>query len=244
MFDEELKKLHTLYNEDFILDGECCSDLGFTDSMNAKKEGNNQAKANLRFRAFFLMPLRHWLAQKTNITMTGNRKTLSEFIRILNCEKIILTEGREVKNYQDMMNFCSEAIDKPENKSRKIEGLILKELNATYTWKRSITWCKVKRFHDVDCLVVSTYNGKPKTRLENMMGGISVVGFTESGERVEANVGSGFSDEDRARTDWVGKTVVIKYQDVTHSKSKTVASLRFPTYERTRDADDKQVELD
>ena len=43
-------------------------------------------------------------------------------------------------------------------------------------------------------------------------------------------------------TDWVGKTVVIKYQDVTRSKSKDVSSLRFPTFVRERD--DKVVVID
>ena len=242
LFDEELQRIRGAYGEDFVLDGERCSDLGFTDTVNAKKAGNDEAKANLRFRAFFLMPLRHWLVQKTSITMRDTRSILTEMLKINRCEKIILSEGREVMNYQDMADFCNEAIDKPENKARKIEGLILKEWNAVYEWDRKITWCKVKRFFDVDCLVVGTYKGKPKSRLADLMGGIEVVGFTESGERVEARCGSGFSDEHRGMTDWVGKTVVIKYQDVTRSKSKDVSSLRFPTFVRERD--DKVVVID
>jgi hypothetical protein len=63
---------------------------------------------------------------------------------------------------------------------------------------------------------------------------------------VEANVGSGFSDELRNaiwsnQKSWMGRTVVIKYQEVSKSKGKDVASLRFPTYERDRD--DKVVEI-
>ncbi len=73
------------------------------------------------------------------------------------------------------------------------------------------------------------------------MGGITVIGFLESGERIECNVGSGFNDEDRLQLDWVGRVVVIKYQEVSRAKGKTVASLRFPVYMRTRD--DKEVEV-
>jgi hypothetical protein len=72
------------------------------------------------------------------------------------------------------------------------------------------------------------------------------VAFLESGERVEFNVGSGFSDDQRADMKanpqkWLDATHVIKYQEVSRSKSKSVASLRFCTYEHARD--DKTVEI-
>jgi hypothetical protein len=235
LFDQELIKIRTHLGYDFVLDGERYAS-NFTETMNAKKEGNDEAKNNLRFRAFFLMPLSDWIAQSTSITMKSNRVFLDQLLSAMECKKIILSEGREVQNYHDMMEYCDEAID-----VLQVEGLILKDWNSTYQWDRKISWCKVKRFYDVDCRVVGTYAGRKGTRLENSLGGIQVVGFLESGERVEANVGSGFSDEDRALIDWIGQTVVIKYQEVSRAKNKAVASLRFPTYERRRD--DKTVEI-
>jgi|SRR5579859_539403 len=240
LFDDELQRLRDLSGEDIVLDGERYAS-NFTETMNAKKSGNDEAKANLRFRAFFMMPLSDWIAQKTNITMKAARETLIFLLKKANCKKIIISEGREVKNYQDMMNYCNEAIDK-----HGVEGLILKNWNSPYIWDRKLAWCKVKRFFDVDCRVVGFYPGRPKSRLENSLGGINVVGFTEDGTRVEANVGSGFSDELRTeiwnnQKAWMGRTVVIKYQEVSKSKSKAVASLRFPTFERDRD--DKEVEI-
>jgi DNA ligase-1 len=240
LFDEELQTIRNHVGYDFVLDGERYAS-NFTETMNAKKSGNDEAKKNLRFRAFFMMPLTHWIAQKTHITMKANRSALADILRSTKCVKIILSEGREVKNYQDMMAYCNEAIDK-----HGVEGLILKDWNSTYIWDRKLAWCKVKRFYDVDCRVVGFYNGRPKSRLQNTLGGISVVGFLESGERVEANVGSGFSDELRNeifnnQKAWLGRTVVIKYQEVSKAKNKAVASLRFPTFERDRD--DKVVEV-
>lgn len=246
LFDEELLKLRAFLTYDYVLDGERCSDGGFTDTVNAKKEGNDEAKANLRFRAFFLMPLADWLARKTNITMEQTRKELGYLIDSIQAKKIILTEGRIVNDYQDMMNFCNEAIDLPENAARKIEGLILKNLTSTYVWDRTFAWTKVKRFYDIDCRFVGFYPGRPKSRLADTVGGAHCVGFLESGERVEFNVGSGFSDKDRADMKanpekWLAATHVVKYQEVSRSKSKTVASLRFCTYEHSRD--DKLVEI-
>ena len=235
LFDEDLAKIREYLGYDFILDGEAFAS-DFTETINAKKEGNDAAKANVRIRAFFLMPLTDWIAQKTTITMRQNREALGKILKICNCKKITLSEGREVKDYQDMMEYCNEVID-----VHKQEGLILKNWDSPYLWERDFTWTKVKRMYDVDCKVVATYKGRPKSRLENVMGGISVVGFLESGERVEVNVGSGFSDEDRLREDWVGKVVVIKYQEVSRSKGKEVASLRFPVYMHCRD--DKEVNV-
>ena len=240
LFDEELLRLRKALEYDFVLDGERYAS-NFTETMNAKKSGNDEAKKNLRFRAFFLMPLSDWLAQETQITMKTNRSALMVLLHRYQCEKIIISEGREVTDYQDMMNFCNEAID-----IHKVEGLILKDWDATYQWDRTLAWCKVKRFYDADCRVVGFYNGRKKTRLENTLGGLIVVGFTEDGTRVECNVGSGFSDELRNeiwnnQEAWLGRTVVIKYQEVSKSKSKEVASLRFPTFERDRD--DKIVEI-
>lgn len=247
LFDADLYAIHKYLGYDFILDGERCSDKGFTDTVNAKKSGNDAAKANLRFRAFFLMPLTDWLAKKTKITMRENRSHLAEILNVVKPAKIILTEGREVKDYQDMMAYCNDAIDLPENKARKIEGLILKNWDSTYLWDRTFAWTKVKRFYDVDARIVGFYPGRPKSRLANTIGGVNCVAFLESGERVEFNVGSGFSDEQRADMKanpdkWLAGTHVIKYQEVSRAKNKAVASLRFCTLERAF-RDDKHVEI-
>lgn len=248
LFDEDLFKIRNHLGYDYILDGERCSHLGFTDTINAKKEGNQESKNNLRFWAFFLMPLSDWKSKKTKITTRQNRAALAALLsdETLQIEKIKLTEGREVTSYQDMMSFCNDAIDLPENKIRKIEGLILKNWDSTYVWDRSFDWVKIKRFFDADARIVDFYPGKKGTRLENTLGGVTVEGFLESGERFRTNVGSGFSDALRDeiwanKDDWTKLTLVIKYQEVSKSKSKTLSALRFPTFSHTRD--DKIVDL-
>lgn len=240
LFDEELVRIREHLGTDFVLDGERYAS-NFTETMNAKKSGNDEAKKNLRFRAFFLMPYSHWVAQSTQNTMRSSRQSLERILKEIDAVKIVLSEGREVADYQDMMTFCNEAID-----VHKVEGLILKDWDATYQWDRTFAWTKVKRFYDADCRIVGFYPGRLKSRLENTLGGITVVGFLEDGTRVECNVGSGFSDELRSeiwnnKEKWMGRTVVIKYQEVSKAKGKEYSSLRFPTYERDRD--DKIVEI-
>lgn len=239
LFDEDLQNVRAIYGQDIVVDGEAFA-TNFTETINAKKSGNDEAKKNLRLRAFFLMPLSHWIAQKTDITMRQNRATLKGLLEDCQCDTVILSQGREVKDFQDMTEYCNHVID-----VEKQEGLILKEWDAVYTWDRTYAWTKVKRFYDVDCKVVGFYKGKPKTKNANRLGGIKVWGRTEDGTIVESDVGSGFTDAQREeiwanQAKYLGATVVIKYQEVSKSKNKDVASLRFPTFEHFRD--DKIVE--
>lgn len=256
LFDLELLLIRDIVGYDFVMDGEAYAS-NFTETMNAKKSTDDKAKANMRLRCFFMMPLTDWIAQKTDITMGQNRENLQELLTQVKAkltlpadelgeplsvlQKVTLSDSEIVNDYHEMTERCNHVID-----NLKEEGLILKEIDAVYVWDRSFAWCKVKRFYDVDARIVGFYAGRPKTRLADTVGGVNCVAFLESGERVEFNVGSGFSDEDRADMKanpekWLKATVVIKYQDVTRSKSKQVASLRFCTFEHIRD--DKLVEI-
>lgn len=238
-YDADLAEIRKVTGYDFVMDGESFAS-DFTETINAKKAGNDAAKAALRLRAFFMMPLTDWLAQSTQITMRRNREILAGVFEITKPARIEISKGREVKDFQDMTEYCNHVID-----VEKQEGLILKEWDATYTWDRTFAWTKVKLFYDVDCKIVGFYKGKPKTKNANRLGGIKVWGRLEDGTIVESDVGSGFTDAQRDeiwanQAKYLGGTVVIKYQEVSKSKNKTVASLRFPTFEHFRD--DKIVE--
>lgn len=237
LFDEDLYKIHQHLGYDYVLDCERISDLGFEATVNAKKSGNDDAKASLRLRAFFLMPLTDWMVQKCAITMEENRDFLKKMLKDVKAQKIILTEGRIVKDEVDMMNYCGEAINLPENKARKIEGLILKQLKGTYEWDRTYSWIKVKQFYPADGRIIGFYYGRPKSRLENTVGGAVFAGYTEDGTYFETCCGSGFNDPLRAHIlanmkAYIGKTGVLKFQEISRTKSKKHAALRFPTLNR------------
>ena len=245
--DIELLQIHRHLNYDFVLDGERFG-KDFTATMNAKKgakDGTNlEVREGLHFRAFFLMPLSDWKAQKTNITMQQARAHLKEILDTLQCKKIILSEGKILNNITEMHEYCNHVID-----DLKMEGLILKRLNDVYRWERNLAWTKVKRFYDVDLRVTGWYPGRPKSRLEHTVGGLTLEGVDEKGVKIRTNVGSGLSDEQRDDilknwSKYEGKTAVIKYQEMTQSadqKGTDIFSLRFGTLERFRD--DKVVEL-
>jgi len=249
-FDDELQAMREYVGYDFVLDGEVMG-KDFTETQNAKKTGNDAAKANQIFRSFFIMPITDWIAQKTTITNAQARAKLedifSEMCR-LPVRRVLLTEGRMVKDYHDMMAYCDQVTDDETKTKAEREGLIIKQGHAVYEWGRSTTWIKVKRFYDVDARFTGFYAARPKTRLAalGLPGGVNCIAFLENGTEVRFNVGSGFSHDDRRKmlSDpdfWLKNTHVVKYQEVSKAKGKEFASLRFCTYERTRD--DKHVEI-
>jgi ATP-dependent DNA ligase len=240
LFDEDLLNIHAAVGFDFVMDGEAFAS-DFTETINAKKEGNDAAKQALRLRAFFMMSLTDWMAQKTTITMRQNRADLLKRLTLSGCSKVLGVEGREVTDYADMVAYCNEVID-----VHKQEGLILKNWDATYIWDRDYAWTKVKRFYDVDARVVAWYKGRKKSRLENTCGGITVEGRDEHGRPFRTNVGSGFSDEQRRHIAenfdalYDGSTAVITYQEMSLAKGETTYALRFPTIKQLL-RDDKVV---
>jgi len=248
LFDEELARIREYLGYDFIIDGErLASD--YTETTNAKKSGaeGDKARANMRLNAFFLMPLTHWIAQKTDISTEQNQINLAEILKACNCVKIILPSGRIVQDYADMMVRCDEVTTPGfEGMPKGQEGLILKNLSATYTWDRTHDWCKVKKFYEVDCRCVSWEFGKNKNAAR--MGRVNVVGFLEDGTRVECGVGSGWTDDqrqdvmDRWDSFWQYAVIEVKYQEVSKGKNKEFSSLRFPTFNQ-RIRDDKNVEI-
>jgi ATP-dependent DNA ligase len=240
-YDADLEAIRKIVGHDFVMDGESFAS-DFTETINAKKEGNQAAKDALRLRAFFMMPLTDWDNQKTDITMRRNRDLLAATFELTKPARIELSKGREVKDYADMVAYTNEVID-----THKQEGLILKNWGSVYQWDRTMDWCKVKRFYDVDARVVAWYKGRKKSRLENTCGGITVEGRDEHGRPFRCNVGSGFTDEMRADiaanfdSKYEGSTAVITYQEMSLAKGETIYALRFPTIKQLL-RDDKVVQ--
>lgn len=239
LFDNDLQDMRATVGKDIVVDGERYAS-NFTETMNAKKSGNKEAKDNLRFYAFFLMTLEDWKNNTPRHTMQESRQWLADVIKASNCQKVQLSKGILAETPEAAEKFYREMV------AEGFEGLILKQLTATYEWDRSSNWIKWKPFFDADARIVGFYPGREKSRLENTLGGIEVAGYLEDGTYFETNVGSGFPDDLRDeiwnnKEKYLGVTAVIKYQEVSRAKNKDVASLRFPTLERFRY--DKIVEI-
>lgn len=101
------------------------------------------------------------------------------------------------------------------------EGLMLRQPESLYEWKRSSTLLKVKSFQDAEFLVIGHAPGKGKH--VGKLGALECL--TEQGYYFK--VGAGFSDYERTFPPRIGSTVTIKFQGRTN-----LGIPRFPTFWR------------
>lgn len=108
------------------------------------------------------------------------------------------------------------------------EGIIIKNPNSIYEFKRSNNWIKMKPTATLDLEIVDVKEGKGKYK--GKLGS-----FIVDHKGVKVDVGSGFSDEQRCDF-WsykdqyhIGKIIEVRFQEVTLD-----GSLRFPTFRQFR----------
>ena len=111
------------------------------------------------------------------------------------------------------------------------EGLMIKDVDAPYQWKRTKALLKMKMMDTIDLVVTDVYSGTGK--YSGVLGGVNVL-YKDN----ELSVGSGFTDTDR-KYFWenpnniVGKTIEVSYQAISHNKEGK-ESLSFPVFKGIR----------
>ena len=118
------------------------------------------------------------------------------------------------------------------------EGIMIKELDATYECKRSTAWLKLKPFIEVSLEVINVEEGTGRN--VGRLGALVCTGV-DDGKHIKVNVGSGFSDSNRDSF-WashveddniVGQIVEVRADAVTQNQDGSY-SLRFPRFLRFR----------
>jgi len=117
------------------------------------------------------------------------------------------------------------------------EGIMIKDPDAKYVAKRDVAWLKAKPFIEVSLAVTQVEEGTGRN--QGKMGALVCEG-EDDGKRIVVNVGSGFTDEQRAefweaRDSLIGQVLEIRADAATRSQdSEDVYSLRFPRFLRFR----------
>ena len=115
------------------------------------------------------------------------------------------------------------------------EGIMIKDVDAKYETKRSVSWLKQKPFIEVSLTVVALEEGTGRNVAK--LGALVCEG-EDDGKTIKVNVGSGFTDSDRDEY-WAGKDTVlgqvveVRADAVTQNQDGTY-SLRFPRFLRFR----------
>jgi DNA ligase-1 len=117
------------------------------------------------------------------------------------------------------------------------EGIMIKDVDAKYECKRSVSWLKMKPFIEVSLAIVDIEEGTGKN--EGRLGALICEG-EDDGKVIRVNVGSGFTDDQRSefwadKDNLAGQVIEIRADAATKSQdSEDVYSLRFPRFLRFR----------
>lgn len=112
------------------------------------------------------------------------------------------------------------------------EGLMIKNFDALYQFKRTKDLLKMKLMLSEDLEVVEVYEGNPGTKYEGILGGVYVNYTASDGNTYKVGVGSGWTDDERLEYGRhperiIGKIIEVTYQSETQNKDGGY-SLSFP----------------
>lgn len=134
-------------------------------------------------------------------------------------------------------------------KLERREGVMLKPLDSLYTFGKNWNLMKLKHFVEADFRIVGAYEGEAGKKYEGLLGGVSIA--LDDG-KLSTDLGTGFSDEDRAEL-WleylngrlVGRIVEVQLKDITaDGKVQLPSLLRFREDKNTTDTlEDVQAKL-
>lgn len=220
--EDEVKRLKMVNG---YYDGEIVGS-DFNDTMSHKKVGKTD-KRTLHYQIFDHLTLDEWNSKDT-LTLKDRKDRLQRIfndIFLKDNKYIHLVNFGDVGNYPDVYKYLDIAIEDG------YEGLVLKNINSKYEFKRNKDWLKVIKRYTIDLPIVNVEEGEGK--LQGTLGAL-VVDF--EGELV--NVGTGFTEGQR-KTLWAIRDtlteymVEIEYREMTKNKKGT-RSLRFPVFKKIR----------
>jgi len=230
-FPNTLQAVKSWGGSSFVLDGEIVG-ATFDDVCRIHRRKAGADDSELMYMVFDFLTLDEFKRQRCELSYADRRMYLESdlelpvapiFFRkgVKQQHRIMLTDAITLHDDAGVSKAHQHA------KTAGLEGLILKDNDAAYPYKRSPAWTKVKDTITVDGKIVDTFEGAGK-----YVGALGGIVIEYHGHRTK--VGSGFSDAERTqlwkrRRKLVGKMAEVEAQEVTKD-----GALRFPRLVRLR----------
>jgi DNA ligase-1 len=224
------------FGRSFVLDGEIMSS-SFQDLMKQVHRKDNVSASDAVLNLFDIIPLVEF---KQGISVMGQRRR-SQYLK--NFENIFNDSGfiSIVPQREFDLDVFTDEIDFRDHMKEMVEagyeGVMIKDPDAKYECKRTTGWLKMKPFIEVSLAVTQVEEGTGRN--VGKLGALVCEGV-DDGKKIVVNVGSGFTDEQRAEF-WQAKDTLIEQivevraDAATRSQdSEDVYSLRFPRFLRVR----------
>lgn len=224
------------FGRSFCIDGEIMS-TNFQALMKEVHRKHDVKTSDAVLNVFDIVPLVEF---KQGISSMGQRRRsqfLKNFENIFNDSGFItIVPQREfdLDSFVDEMEFRDYM---KQMVAEGYEGIMIKDPDAKYECKRTTSWLKMKPFIEVSLAVTAVEEGTGRN--SGKLGAVVCEG-EDDGKRIVVNVGSGFTDEQRAefwaaKDTLIGQIVEVRADAATRSQdSEDTWSLRFPRFLRFR----------
>ena len=223
-----------LFERSMILDGEMVSS-SFQALMKQVHRKSDVQSDDARLMLFDIIPFSEFqkgksvLGQKRRSNLLRSMKAVFDKVG-----SIDIIPQKEV----DLDSYVGEIEFKEYNKEAieaGFEGIMIKDVDAMYECKRSVSWLKMKPFIEVSLEITHVEEGTGKN--EGRLGAFVCSGNDDDRD-IRVNVGSGFSDPDRIefwdnRANLPRQIVEVRADAITQNQDGTY-SLRFPRFLRFR----------
>jgi DNA ligase-1 len=237
------KALEEASYDNVVLDGEILADTHDWNTSVSVVMSRKEKKddSHMVYNVFDAVALEQWIAQNSTATYVARLNVVRLIVDAVNSKNVVAVEGKTVENEKELLSFYSESM------SQGHEGIMIKDLNAAYVFKRSRALMKMKPVMTHEMVIISTYEGRTGTKNEGMFGGFDCV----SQNGIITRVGGGFNDAFRAEVQlngpesYVGKVIEIEMQPdplTTDGLSKD-GKARFPVFVRFRSINDVDKKL-
>lgn len=207
-----------------ILDGEIMSDSFQSMQKSAFASKRGTTVGDVRYHIFDKIPAEEWESDTFTTKALERYRLLNDWFKTLpKQDLVVLVKRTTVLTALDVKELERSYIE------QGYEGVMINPDIPYYKGRKSNGMLKFKTMHTMDCKVIDFNEGKGK--YEGMLGGLVV----EQENGVTCEVGSGFSDEDRAyvwnnKDSIRGRMIEVKYQDLTEGEQR----MRFPIMMRYR----------
>ncbi len=222
--------IEALPRDGFVLDGEVLGEDWSESASVVMSSKSKKDDSKMLFHAFDFINIEDWKQQKSE---TGYQARLEELKSLLG--DTAGTPFRYVKavtanDEASLREFYAGCLEEG------YEGVMLKDIQAAYQWKRSPSILKLKPVATEEGVVVGWYEANANTKRAGQFGGFVVL--TPNG--VTTRVGGGYSDALKSQIfsdgpdSYLGRIVECEHQPPFSS----TGVMRFPVFCRFRDPSD------
>jgi hypothetical protein len=221
--------------EEFVLDAEVMgADWNETASV-AMSYKRGKDDSNMILHVFDAMQFSDWHSQNSSLMLSERVELVNDLVSKASNSAVVPVPGKTVQNLNELLEFYNDCMEKG------YEGIMLKDLNAKYAFKRSDAIKKMKPVATYEGVIVGHYQGNVGSKREGLWGGFSVV----MPNGIVTRVGGGYTDILRAEIgvdpdSYIGKVVEVEGQPdpLTHDGFTRDGKVRFPVFVRFRSRTD------